>query len=155
MANIAGFSLSEYVQVASAMDAQENVGWLEVNISCPNVHDDGKTFADSPKSAAQVCQAIKEVTTKPIIMKLSPNSAIVTDIAQACQESGADALSLINTFVGMRLNLHNGKPILANRTGGVSYPCLSHGNKNGVGRDPRRRYSGDRYRWDQQRSRCY
>ncbi|QJC21918.1 dihydroorotate dehydrogenase [Arcanobacterium buesumense] len=122
MANIAGFSLSEYVQVASAMDAQENVGWLEVNISCPNVHDDGKTFADSPKSAAQVCQAIKEVTTKPIIMKLSPNSAIVTDIAQACQESGADALSLINTFVGMRLNLHNGKPILANRTGGVSGP---------------------------------
>ncbi|WP_216395350.1 dihydroorotate dehydrogenase [Arcanobacterium phocae] len=122
MANVAGFSLAEYEQVTAALDAQENVGWLEVNISCPNVHNGGKTFADSPESAAQVCQAIKEVTTKPVIMKLSPNSGAVVHIAQACQDAGADALSLINTFVGMRLNLRTGQPILANRTGGVSGP---------------------------------
>ncbi|QRV01519.1 dihydroorotate dehydrogenase [Arcanobacterium phocisimile] len=122
MANVAGFSIDEYAHVAQALDAQDNVGWLEINISCPNVHDGGKTFADSPQSSAHVCQVVKNVTTKPVIMKLSPNTGREVEIAQACQEAGADALSLINTFVGMRVNLRTGEPILANRTGGVSGP---------------------------------
>ncbi|MFY9262202.1 MAG: dihydroorotate dehydrogenase [Actinomycetaceae bacterium] len=124
MANIAGFSIDEYVEVASRIDAEDQVGWLEINISCPNVHDGGKTFADSAESAAAVCAAVKEHTTKPVIMKLSPNLGNHVDIGQACQEAGADGLSLINTFVGMRLDLRTGQPILANRTGGVSGPGL-------------------------------
>ncbi|WP_455951954.1 dihydroorotate dehydrogenase [Arcanobacterium haemolyticum] len=122
MANVAGFSIAEYKHVAATLDAVKNVGWLEINVSCPNVHDGGKTFADSPESAAEVCAEIKSVTSKPVIMKLSPNSSRVVEIAQACEVAGADALSLINTFVGMRLNLRTGAPILANRTGGVSGP---------------------------------
>lgn len=122
MSNVAGFSIEEFREVASKLDAVEQVGWHEINISCPNVHEGGTNFADDPQAAADVCRAVKEVTTKPVIMKLAPNAGNTVEAALACQEAGADGLSLINTFVGMRLNLRSGVPILANRTGGVSGP---------------------------------
>ncbi|XCB29655.1 dihydroorotate dehydrogenase [Arcanobacterium hippocoleae] len=124
ISNVAGFSIAEFCEVASKLDAVEQVGWHEINISCPNVHEGGKNFADDPHSAAKVCRAVKEVTAKPVIMKLAPNAGNTVETALACQEAGADGLSLINTFVGMRLNLRTGKPILANRTGGVSGPGI-------------------------------
>lgn len=122
MSNIAGFSLTEFQHVAGKIDAVAQVGWHEINISCPNVHEGGKNFADDPQAAAQVCRAVKDVVNKPVIMKLAPNSGNVVETALACVEAGADGFSLINTFVGMRLDLRTGKPILANRTGGVSGP---------------------------------
>ncbi|MDR6939169.1 dihydroorotate dehydrogenase [Arcanobacterium hippocoleae] len=124
MANVAGFSLAEFRTVAQKLSQAAQVGWLEINISCPNVHEGGKNFADDPQAAAEVCRAVKEVTDKPVIMKLAPNAGNTVETALACQEAGADALSLVNTFVGMRLDLRTGKPILANRTGGVSGPGI-------------------------------
>ena len=120
MANISGFSIDEYVEVCRKLDVCEQVGWLEVNISCPNVHGGGMSFGTDPRMAAEVTRAVKEVTTKPVIMKLSPNVTDITAIARACEEAGADALSLINTLMGMRIDLRRRKPLLANKTGGMS-----------------------------------
>ena len=120
MANISGFSLEEYVEVCQKLDKCEQVGWLEVNISCPNVHGGGMSFGTDAKMAAEVTKAVKAVTTKPVIMKLSPNVTDIVSIARACEEAGADAISLINTLMGMRINLRTRKPLLANITGGLS-----------------------------------
>ena len=120
MANISGFSIDEYVEVCQKLDGCEQVGWLEVNISCPNVHGGGMSFGTDPKMAAEVTRAVKNVTTKPVIMKLSPNVTDIVSIARACEEAGADALSLINTLMGMRIDLRRRKPLLANKTGGMS-----------------------------------
>ena len=120
MANVSGFSIDEYVEVCQKLDACDQVGWLEVNISCPNVHGGGMSFGTDPKMAAEVTRAVKNVTTKPVIMKLSPNVTDIAAIARACEEAGADALSLINTLMGMRIDLRRRRPLLANRTGGMS-----------------------------------
>ena len=120
MANISGFSIDEYVEVCRKLDACEQVGWLEVNISCPNVHGGGMSFGTDPRMAAEVTRAVKNVTTKPVIMKLSPNVTDIVSIARACEEAGADALSLINTLMGMRIDLRRRRPLLANKTGGMS-----------------------------------
>ena len=120
MANISGFSLDEYIEVCEKLDKCDQVGWLEVNISCPNVHGGGMSFGTDPRMAAEVTREVKKVTTKPVIMKLSPNVTSIVDIAKACEEAGADAVSLINTLMGMRLNLRTRKPLLANKTGGMS-----------------------------------
>ena len=124
MANISGFSLDEYIEVCSKLDACDQVGWLEVNISCPNVHGGGMSFGTDPKMAAEVTREVKKVTTKPVIMKLSPNVSDICAIARACEEAGADALSLINTVMGMRISLRTRKPLLANKTGGMSGPGI-------------------------------
>lgn len=120
MANISGFSLEEYVEVCQKLDACAQVGWLEVNISCPNVHGGGMSFGTDPKMAAQVTAAVKKVCRKPIIMKLSPNVSDIAAIARACEDAGADGLSLINTLMGMRIDLKKRRPLLANKTGGIS-----------------------------------
>ena len=120
MANVSGFSIDEYVEVCRKLDACEQVGWLEVNISCPNVHGGGMSFGTDPRMAAEVTRAVKNVTTKPVIMKLSPNVTDIVSIARACEEAGADALSLINTLMGMRIDLRRRRPLLANKTGGMS-----------------------------------
>lgn len=124
MANVSGFSVEEYAETCALLDAQEQVGWLEVNISCPNVHGGGMSFGAEPALAAEVTKAVKAVTTKPVIMKLSPNVTDIVSVATACEEAGADGLSLINTLMGMRLNLKTRRPILANVTGGLSGPAV-------------------------------
>ena len=124
MANISGFSLDEYIEVCEKLDKCDQVGWLEVNISCPNVHGGGMSFGTDPKMAAEVTKAVKSVTTKPVIMKLSPNVTDIAAIAVACEEAGADAVSLINTLMGMRINLKTKKPLIANKTGGMSGSCI-------------------------------
>ena len=124
MANISGFSVAEYAEVCEKLDAQEQVGWLEVNISCPNVHGGGMSFGTDPKAAAAVTRAVKDAVKKPIIVKLSPNVTSIADIAKACEDAGADGISLINTVMGMRLDLKTRKPLLANSTGGMSGPAL-------------------------------
>ena len=124
MANISGFSLDEYVEVCEKLDACDQVGWLEVNISCPNVHGGGMSFGTDPQMAAEVTRAVKAVTTKPVIMKLSPNVTDIASIARACEDAGADAVSLINTVMGMRINLRTKKPLIANKTGGMSGSCI-------------------------------
>ena len=120
MANVSGFSLDEYVEVCEKLDGEEQVGWLEVNISCPNVHGGGMSFGTAPKAAAAVTKAVKAVTKKPVIMKLSPNVSDITEIAKACEAEGADAISLINTVLSMRIDIAKRKPLLANVTGGLS-----------------------------------
>ncbi|MBP8640265.1 MAG: dihydroorotate dehydrogenase [Oscillospiraceae bacterium] len=120
IANISGFSLEEYVECARAMDKQENVGIIEVNVSCPNVHGGGMSFGVSPKAAAQVTKAVKAVTSKPVFIKLSPNVTDIASIAVACEEAGADGLSLINTILAMRIDLKTKKPVIANKMGGFS-----------------------------------
>ena len=122
MANISGFSLEEYVDCCARMDAEEQVAFLEVNISCPNVRHGGMAFGTSPEAAAEVTRAVKAVTKKPVIMKLSPNVADITEIARACEDAGADGLSLINTLLGMRIDLARRRPVLANVMGGYSGP---------------------------------
>ena len=124
IANVSGFSIEEYAEVCRRFDAEPQVGWLEVNISCPNVHGGGMSFGTDPKAAASVTRAVKAVTTKPVILKLSPNVTDIVSIAKACEDAGADAVSLINTLLGMRFDLHTGKPILANVTGGLSGPAV-------------------------------
>lgn len=124
MANVSGFSIDEYVEVCRKLDACEQVGWLEVNISCPNVHGGGMSFGTDPKAAASVTRAVKDAVKKPVIVKLSPNVTSITDIAKACQDAGADALSLINTVMGMRIDLRAKRPLLANGTGGMSGPAI-------------------------------
>ena len=124
MANVSGFSVEEYAEVCRKLDAQEQVGWLEVNISCPNVHGGGMSFGTDPAQAAAVTKAVKTVTKKPVIMKLSPNVTDITAIAKACEDAGADAVSLINTLLSMRIDLKTRKPVLANTTGGLSGPAV-------------------------------
>ena len=116
MANVSGFSVAEYAQVCEKLDAQEQVGWLEVNISCPNVHGGG--------AASEVTRAVRAVTKKPIILKLSPTAADIAAVAKACEEAGADGVSLINTLPGMRIDLKHRRPLLANTTGGMSGPGM-------------------------------
>lgn len=120
MANVSGFSVEDYAYTCHKLDSQEQIGWFEVNISCPNVHGGGMSFGTDPEAAAQVTRAVKAVTTKPVIMKLSPNVTDIVQIALACEEAGADGISLINTLMGMRINLKTAKPVLANTTGGYS-----------------------------------
>ena len=122
MANVSGFSVAEYAETCALLDAQEQVGWLEVNISCPNVHGGGLSFGADPALAAEVTRAVKAVTKKPVIMKLTPNVTDIVSIARACEDAGADGLSLINTLLGMRIGLKSRRPILANTTGGLSGP---------------------------------
>ena len=124
MANVSGFSVEEYTQVCARFDAEPQVGWLEVNISCPNVHGGGMSFGTDPKAAAEVTRAVKAVTTKPVIVKLSPNVTDIVAIARACEDAGADAVSLINTLMAMRIDVKRRKPILANVTGGLSGPAV-------------------------------
>ena len=124
MANVSGFSIEEYAAVCEKLDREPQVGWLEVNISCPNVHGGGMSFGTDPAMAAAVTRAVKAVTTKPVIMKLSPNVTDITAIARACEDAGADGLSLINTLMAMRIDIKTGKPILANVTGGLSGPAI-------------------------------
>ena len=120
MANVSGFSLDEYAYTCEKLDKEEQVGWLEVNISCPNVHGGGMSFGTSPEAAAEVTKAVKAVTAKPVIIKLSPNVTDIVSIAKACEEAGADGVSLINTLLGMRIDLKTGKPVIANKMGGFS-----------------------------------
>ncbi len=124
MANVSGFSVEEYVEVCRRLDGEEQVGWLEVNISCPNVHGGGMSFGTDPKMAAEVTRAVKAAVTKPVIMKLSPNAADIAAIARACEDAGADAVSLINTLLGMRIDPRTRRPVLANTTGGLSGPAV-------------------------------
>ena len=124
MANVSGFSVEEYTQVCARFDAEPQVGWLEVNISCPNVHGGGMSFGTDPKAAAEVTRAVKAVTTKPVIVKLSPNVTDIVSIARACEDAGADGLSLINTLLSLRIDLKTRRPILANTTGGLSGPAI-------------------------------
>ena len=124
MANISGFSVEEYAETCALLDKEEQVGWLEVNISCPNVHNGGMSFGTSPDAAAEVTRAVKAVTTKPVYMKLSPNVTDIAAIAKACEDAGADGVSLINTLLSMRINLRTRKPLLANGTGGLSGPAV-------------------------------
>ena len=124
IANVSGFSAEEYVEVCRKLDAQPQVGWLEVNISCPNVHGGGMSFGTDPNAAAEVVRAVKAVTTKPVIVKLSPNVTDIVSVAKACEDSGADAISLINTVMAMRIDLKTRRPVLANVTGGLSGPAV-------------------------------
>lgn len=124
MANVSGFSIEEYSKTCELLDKEEQVGWLEVNISCPNVHGGGMSFGTDPKAAAEVTKAVKAVTTKPVIVKLSPNVTDIASIAKACEAEGADGISLINTLSGMRINLAKREPILKNVTGGYSGPAI-------------------------------
>lgn len=124
IANVSGFSVEEYAETCRRLDEQEQVGWLEVNISCPNVHGGGMSFGTDPQAAAAVTRAVKAVTTKPVIMKLTPNVTDIASIAHACEDAGADALSLINTIKGMRIDLNTRQPVLTNVTGGLSGPAV-------------------------------
>ena len=120
MANVSGFSIEEYAYTAELLDKQDQVGWIEVNVSCPNVHGGGMSFGTQPEQAAAVTRAVKKVTNKPIIVKLSPNVTDIVSIAKACEEAGADGISLINTMLGMRIDLNRKKPVIANVMGGFS-----------------------------------
>ena len=120
MANVSGFSVDEYAYTCERLDSQEQVGWLEVNVSCPNVHGGGMSFGTDPRAAAEVTRAVKAVTKKPIIIKLSPNVTDIVSIAKACEDAGADGISLINTLLGMRIDLRTKKPVIANTMGGFS-----------------------------------
>ena len=120
MANVSGFSVEEYAYTCEKLDKENQVGWLEVNVSCPNVHGGGMSFGTSPKAAAEVTKAVKAVTKKPVIIKLSPNVTDIASIAKACEEAGADGISLINTLLGMRIDLKTKKPVIANKMGGFS-----------------------------------
>ena len=124
MANVSGFSVAEYEECCRLMDQQEQVGLIEVNVSCPNVHGGGMAFGTCAESAAEVTRAVKAVTTKPVYIKLSPNVTDIVSIAKACEDAGADGLSLINTLLGMRIDLKKRKPVIANVMGGFSGPAV-------------------------------
>ena len=124
MANVSGFSVEDYAYTCEKLDKESQVGWLEVNVSCPNVHGGGMSFGTQPEAAAEVTRAVKAVTTKPVIIKLSPNVTDIVSIAKACEEAGADGISLINTMLGMRINLRTRKPVIANTMGGFSGPAI-------------------------------
>ncbi len=124
MANVSGFSVEDYAYTCQKLDAQPQVGWLEVNVSCPNVHGGGMSFGTQPEAAAEVTRVVKAVTKKPVIIKLSPNVTDIVSIAKACQDAGADGISLINTMLGMRIDLKRRKPVIANTMGGFSGPAI-------------------------------
>ena len=124
MANISGFSIDDYATTCAMLEQDESVGWLEVNISCPNVHGGGMSFGTDPKQAAAVTAAVRKVTKKPVIMKLTPNVTDITEIARACEGAGADGLSLINTVTALRIDLKTRRPVLKNVTGGLSGPAV-------------------------------
>ncbi len=124
MANVSGFSVEDYAYTCEKLDKEDQVGWLEVNVSCPNVHGGGMSFGTQPEAAAEVTRAVKAVTTKPVIIKLSPNVTDIVSIARACEDAGADGISLINTMLGMRINLRTRKPVIANTMGGFSGPAI-------------------------------
>ena len=124
MANVSGFSVEDYVYTCEKLDKEPQVGWLEVNISCPNVHGGGMSFGTDPKAAAEVTAAVKKVTTKPVIVKLTPNVTDIAAMAKACEDAGADGISLINTLLGMRIDIKTRRPLLANTTGGLSGPAI-------------------------------
>ena len=124
MANVSGFSVEDYACTCEKLDKEEQVGWLEVNVSCPNVHGGGMSFGTEPCAAAEVTRAVKAVTHKPVIIKLSPNVTDIVSIAKACEDAGADGISLINTMLGMRINLRSRKPVIANTMGGFSGPAI-------------------------------
>lgn len=124
MANISGFSIDEYIYTCERLDKEPQIGWFEVNISCPNVHSGGMSFGTSPSSAAEVTKAVKAVTEKPVFIKLSPNVTDIVSIAQACEDAGADGISLINTLIGMRIDLKTKKCVIANKMGGFSGPAI-------------------------------
>ena len=124
VANISGFSIEEYQEVARRLDSEEQIGLFEVNVSCPNVSGGGIHFGSDPDMARQVTEAIKKVTAKPVFIKLSPNVTDIVSIARACEDGGADGLSLINTLIGMRIDLKKRQPIIANVTGGLSGPAI-------------------------------
>ena len=124
MANVSGFSVEDYAYTCQRLDKEDQVGWLEVNVSCPNVHGGGMSFGTCPEAAAEVTRAVKAVTTKPVIIKLSPNVTDIVSIAKACEDAGADGISLINTMLGMRIDLRRRKPVIANTMGGYSGPGI-------------------------------
>lgn len=120
MANVSGFSVDDYAYTCEKLNAEEQIGWFEVNVSCPNVHGGGMSFGTDPKAAFEVTKAVKKVTTKPVIVKLSPNVTDIVSIAKACEDAGANGISLINTMLGMRIDLNRRKPIIKNKMGGFS-----------------------------------
>ena len=124
MANVSGFSIDEYVETVRRLEDEKDIGWFEINISCPNVHGGGMSFGTSPEMAESVTKAVRRVTKKPMIIKLSPNVTDIVSIARACEAGGADGVSLINTLLGMRIDLKRRKPIIANKTGGFSGPAI-------------------------------
>ena len=124
MANVSGFSVEDYAYTCALLDKEPQVGWLEVNVSCPNVHGGGMSFGTDPQAAAEVVAAVKAVTSKPVLVKLSPNVTDIAAIAKACEAAGADGISLINTLLGMRIDLKTRKPVIANTMGGFSGPAI-------------------------------
>ena len=124
MANVSGFSEEEYEETAALLDREDIVGWIELNISCPNVHGGGMSFGTDPCQAARVVRRVKDAVKKPLIVKLSPNVTDIVSIAKACEEEGADGISLINTLMGMRIDLGTKRPVLKNVTGGLSGPAV-------------------------------
>ena len=124
MANVSGFSADDYVFTCRRLDGQEQIGWFEINVSCPNVHGGGMSFGTDPAAAARVVREVKAAVKKPVIVKLSPNVTDIVAVAAACEQAGADGISLINTLLGMRFDLKTGKPVLANGTGGLSGPAV-------------------------------
>ncbi len=124
MANVSGFSIEDYVEAVEKLDKEDMIGWFEINVSCPNVHGGGMSFGVLPESAAAVTRAVKAVTKKPVIIKLSPNVTDIVSIAKACEEAGADGISLINTLLGMKIDLKTKKPVVANKMGGFSGPAI-------------------------------
>ena len=124
MANVSGFSVEDYAYTVEKLDTEDQIGWFEVNVSCPNVHGGGMSFGTNPEAAAEVTRAVRKVTNKPIIIKLSPNVTDIVSIAKACEDAGADGISLINTLLGMRINLKTKKPVIANKMGGFSGPAI-------------------------------
>ena len=120
IANISGFGIEEYAYTSALLDKEEQIGILEINISCPNVHNGGMSFGTSPENAYEVTKAVKAVTTKPVYIKLTPNVTDIVSIAKACEAAGADGISMINTLLGMRIDLKTGKPVIANKMGGFS-----------------------------------
>ena len=124
MANVSGFSVDDYVYTCEKLNGEDQIGWFEVNISCPNVHGGGLAFGTSSENAAAVTRAVKKVTDKPVIIKLSPNVTDIVKIAKACEAEGADGISLINTLLGMKIDLKTKKPVVANKMGGFSGPAI-------------------------------
>ena len=124
IANVSGFAVEDYAYTCEKLNSQEQIGWFEVHISCPNVHGGGMSFGTSPEAAAEVTKAVKKVTTKPVFIKLSPNVTDIVSIAKACEDAGADGISMINTLLGMRIDLKTKKPVIANKSGGFSGPAI-------------------------------
>ncbi len=124
MANVSGFAVEDYAYTVERLDSIDRIGWFEVNVSCPNVHGGGMSFGTNPEAAAEVTRAVRKVTNKPIIIKLSPNVTDIVSIAKACEDAGADGISLINTLLGMRIDLRTKRPVIANKMGGFSGPAI-------------------------------